>query len=78
MDVIVVPTVEALGQVKIGITSEEDVQEAGAPTQRDGLVEDLFGAFGRWAIPASIDDEQRLLCVCQRHEQWVISPDALV
>src|SRR5512135_8134 len=74
----VVPPVQVLGLGEVGVTTEEERAEAGAPTQGGSLIDEACGLLVRGAIATAIDHPQRLLGVGQRDDQGVVAPDPVV
>jgi len=73
-----VPAVEMLGLGKVRVASEEERAETGAPAEGSRLVDEARGHLVRWTVTTSIDQKQRLLCVGQRDDQGVVSPDPVI
>jgi hypothetical protein len=77
-DAVGVPPIEVRGHGEVGVAAQQDVSEAAATTDLDGLVEHGRSAFARGAVAGAIHDEERLARVGERDHQGVIAPVALV
>ena len=72
-----VPAVEVRRHGEVGVAPQQHVVVAGAPAERDRVVESRGRSLMRGPVAAAVDDEERFARVGQRDQERVVSPDPL-